>query len=654
MNILIPHTWLLEHLDTQATPDQIAQLLSLSGPSVERIYNREGESVYDIEITSNRVDCISIRGIAREAAVILTYAGIPSQLKPQSTYNLSLNSNLLPLPTIQDPFNLSKRTNAIVLNNVAHSPTPDWMAKRLRQIDQNVHYASIDITNYTTHEIGHPCHAFDYDKIMNLGGQINIIQATPDMEFTTLDGESYKTLGGEVVFTNDKNQIIDLPAIKGTLNSAVDDNTTRILLWIESLPAHLIRQASMNHNIRTIAAQLNEKNVDPTLTIPTIELAVHLYQDLTQATIASNLIDIYHQPHQSQPINLSLSRIQTYLGIEIPPTQITQILNDLECQASLQNDELTVTPPSFRPDLLIDADIIEEIARIYGYAKLPSVLMSGPIPTQTQPEVDFSLEHRIKQYLSASHWQEVYTYSLVSQSLADQAKQFINKDSQPLKLANPLTDDRVYLRQSLIPSLAEVLTQNPTVTDLQVFEIANVYHPIPHQTPNQELHLTLLSPLPYRQVRTQIEHLLNSLFISNIQVNQTNSHATISTTINNQLVQLGTIYSIANLTAFDFEFSQIILASQTHPHLKPNPTYPANIQDFTFKFPNQIHIGPVINSLRSIPNVTQVEYLDTYQNNSTFRIYFQDLNRNLTDQDIQPLRTQISNLILQKHQGTLK
>src|SRR5690606_36625096 len=121
----------------------------------------------------------------------------------------------------------------------------EWMARRLRQIDQNVHNAPIDITNYVTHEIGHPCHAFDYDKIMNLGGQINIIQANAGIPFTTLDGETYQTQGGEIVFTNPQGEIIDLPAIKGTLNSAIDNNTTRILLWIESLPSELIRQASM-------------------------------------------------------------------------------------------------------------------------------------------------------------------------------------------------------------------------------------------------------------------------------------------------------------------------------------------------------------------------------------------------------------------------
>jgi phenylalanyl-tRNA synthetase beta chain len=294
MNILIPHQWLLEHLDTKATPKKIQEILSLSGPSVEHIYRKQQEEVYDIEVTTNRVDSMSIRGIAREAAVILSQAGIPSQLKSLKLKNqkeLIIQGESLPLPQINNNPEISKRVLCVILKNVKKTPTPNWMAKRLLQTDMNVHDSVIDITNYITHELGHPCHAFDYDKLMKSGGVINIVEAEKNEKFTTLDGLDFVTVGGEVVFKNAKNEIIDLPSIKGTANTSIDDNTTNVLLLLESIIAPKVRFASMTHAIRTTAAQLMEKNVDPNLAELVLLRGIELYQQLCKAQIGSQIFD---------------------------------------------------------------------------------------------------------------------------------------------------------------------------------------------------------------------------------------------------------------------------------------------------------------------------------------------------------------------------
>lgn len=172
MNILIPHHWLLDHLETEASPDDIQRLLSLSGPSVERVEERAGDQVYDIEVTTNRVDSMSVRGIAREATVILQQANVPAKLKPKPAESIEIKPSIdppLPLPKITNHPQLNKRTMCVILTNIKRNPTPEWMAHRLQQIEMNVHDAAIDITNYVTHELGHPCHAFDYDKVMQQG-----------------------------------------------------------------------------------------------------------------------------------------------------------------------------------------------------------------------------------------------------------------------------------------------------------------------------------------------------------------------------------------------------------------------------------------------------------------------------------------------------
>ncbi len=643
MNILIPHQWLLEHLETGADPATIQRLASLSGPSIERIYEKEGESVYDIEVTTNRVDSMSVRGIAREVAVILQQAGIEAKLKPLVVPKLDEQSEEPSiLPTIENDPRWCKRILCVVLDNVQHNPTPDWMAKRLRQIDQNVHDSVIDITNYVTHELGHPCHAFDYNKIMKLGGKIVVTEATAGKPFTTLDGATYQTKGGEIVFENGAGEIIDLPAIKGTANTAVDDSTSSVLLWIESLDAQKVRTASMSHAIRTVAAQLNEKNVDPFLAKPTLDRGIELYQQLCSATIASKIYDDFPQPALLKPVVVPLQKIETYLGISLPAEQIMHILTALECEVSIDNNELTVVPPTFRSDIQIPVDVIEEVARIYGYHNLPSVLMSAPIPTTRQTQTNFILEERIKRFLAASGAQELYTYSMVSDELAQQDGFSVDHH---LKLLNPLTDDRVYMRRSLIPSLNQALI--PVTQPATVFELANVYHPQENDVPIEELHLTIASNQTYRLLRAQVEALLATLFISEVQIltqpTQPDSAAIHARGTTGDAVDIGTVKIVSDrIIAFDFIWSKVLQIASTHPHYEPLPKAAALTEDLTFTLPPSTPIGPIIAAMKmTSPLIQKIELREQYEQNFTFRFTYLDQDKPISTEIVAPIRAQL-------------
>lgn len=665
MNILIPHSWLLEHLETEATPQQLQELLSLSGPSVEGLYEKEGESVYDIEVTTNRVDSMSIRGIAREAAVILEQAGVLAHLKPLSVpaFPQVNSAQPMPLPRIEDSENLALRTMGIVLDSLQHSITPDWMAKRLKQIDQNVHDAVIDTTNYITHELGHPCHAFDYDKIMSLGGVIKIVTAEAGKKFKTLDGVEYTTVGGEIVFENEAGEIIDFPAIKGTANTSIDDSTKRVLLWMESLPAKKVRFGSMSHAIRTVAAQLNEKNVDPTLGEAVLQRGVQLYQELCGATVASEVHD--HFPAQPQPasVKVSTAEIEKYLGISLEKSVIVKILQKLECQVREEGAALLVTPPSFRPDIEIPADVIEEVARIYGYHNLPSTLMPTAIPVIRPTTTNFAFEHRCKTFLADLGWQELYTYSMVSEKIAVESGYSLEEH---LKLQNPLTDDHVYLRRSLVPSLNEILDQNSEKTDLCVFELAHVYQPEPIKEgttslPKQELHLTLLSQLPYRETRGVCESLLEQFFTKNIKIEkysndqEKNVVAKITATHNNEVVELGTVQLLPkNRVAFDFVVSQVLKVIKTHPNYKPLPKAESVSEDLTFVLREHTEVGGVMETIQSLsPYISDVQLVSQYQQNYSFSIKYLHPDHSLSSTEVEPIRKSIVDTVKENHQGQL-
>ena len=668
MNILIPHNWLLDHLDTEAKPEDIQKYLSLSGPSVEKIYEREGDFVYDVEVTTNRVDSMSVRGIAREAAVILSRAGIKAELKP-----LELPSpaqlepkNDLPLPEIDNDPQLCNRILTAVLAEVDHSPTPEWMANRLRQVDLQVHHSMVDITNYITHDLGHPCHAFDYDKIMDTGGKIIVAAAEADQPFVTLDGEKYQTVGGEIVFENPQGEIIDLPAIKGTANTSVDDQTKNILLWIENLDPAKVRFASMTHAIRTVAAQLNEKNVDPHLAEPVLVKAIELYQSLTNAKLASPIHDQFPNEQQLQPVAVKAATIENYLGIELPPEEINQILTKLGCRVEVSDSNqqtiFLVHPPSFRPDLTIPADVIEEVARIYGYHQLPSELMAAAIPTNRPDDSDFALEEKLKQFLADIGWQEIYSYSTVSQELAAQSGYSVD---QHLQLANPLTEDQVYLRRSLIPSLEQAIDSNPQAEQISVFELASVYHPRENQLPQQDLKIGLVSNQPYRRVRGEVEALLSRFYLpevkvkpeSDVQLAKAGQQAALmaAAETKNKPVRLGTISILNNgHTAIELDYQALLSTARRYPSYQPTPNTSTIIEDLTFTLAPNTPVGRVLEAIENTHDwVRSVKLQQSYQQNYTFTISYQDPSQNLSTDQVKQVRQQVVQQVKDQFQAEL-
>lgn len=641
MNILIPHTWLLEHLDTQATPDQIQKIVSLSGPSIERIYEIEGESVYDIEVTTNRVDSMSVRGIAREAAVILTQAGVRASLKPlaKSANAFGEQHSTLPLPQIFNDPKLCKRIVCQVIGNVQKTPSPDWMQKRLRQIGVNVHDSIIDITNYITHDLGHPCHAFDYDKVMALGGQIHVKEAVKDKKFVIIDGTEYETVGGEVVFENEQGEIIDLPAIKGTKNTSIADDTKNLLFWMEDIDAKKVRFASMTHAIRTVAAQLNEKNVDPNLADDEFEKGVELFTTLSHGTVSSERHDEFPGKSQVRGIRFQVSEILRYLGVEIPTERIVSILESLECKVEKTNDtELTVIVPTFRPDLEISADIVEEIARIYGYHNLPSTLMEGKIPTQKPEGVDFDTEWDAKTFLSALGAYEVYTYSMID------AKKAVEEGGEHVEILNPLTEDMTHLRTTLWTSHLSVLAANAMHRQITVFEFANVYIPTSSGLPNEEFHLTLTSTEDERRVKGMLQAIAKKYFIETLRYSDYKIFAGKS--------EIGSVvYPQKDIVVLDIRWSELLSLMRKYPLYQPDSKFTPIVEDLTFTVPKGQLIGSILTTIENCESVKLVSLKDLYKQNATFSItYTSDHQLDATEATV--IRERIVNAVTEGHPQT--
>ena len=649
MNIFVPHDWLLEHLETTASPQDIQRLLSLSGPSVERIHDLDGIPVYEIEITSNRMDTASVRGIAREAAVILTNAGIPSSLQPlPQPLHWETNNTTFPVE-ITDAEGLCRRVMAAIFE-VKNLPSPDWMTRRLAASDISSHGILVDITNYLMLELGQPCHMFDADRV----GKVMQIRSSKKGEtFVALDDRSYHLPGGDIVVDNGQGVLTDLIGIKGAANSGVVEQTSRVLFFIEQPNPVLIRATSMSTGIRTEAAQLNEKSLDPKGIEQCFAEGMRLLRELAEGKQSSQVFDLKQSEIVENPqhiIEYPLSETSRYLGISLPVEQHIAILTQLGCEVESKQEghpTLTIRPPSFRPDLHIKADIVEELARIVGYHNLPSQVLDTPIPLTRPKDQNWRLEFKLTELLVGLGWQEVLTYSHVSEAEINLSG-ILEQDH--LKIANPLSSEHLYLRRRIWPSLVQILRDHPNRDELAVFELTRVFHPVEGSQPHHELRLAMATRRTLQDLSADLSRLFTACYIPEkewyIQQNEDQEHKEMnqeSTTKSIGIIQVleekvGEIRLIdQDILIVELDWQVLQNRSRSYPIFRPISPFQPVIQDTTITIPEDASVGQTAHKLRQGEGIDRVEFVSQYKRNFTFRIWCWLPDRQLTIEDAKQL-----------------
>ncbi|KKU82902.1 MAG: Phenylalanine-tRNA ligase beta subunit, partial [Microgenomates group bacterium GW2011_GWA2_47_8] len=466
MNILIPDSWLREYLNTKATPKQIKEYLSLCGPSVERIHKEAVEVIYDVEITTNRPDAMSVVGVAREAAAILPRFGIAAKLlhdpykiaRKQRWQDSKIANKTL---TIKTDANLNPRWTSIVFEGVTVKPSPNWLKKKLEATGIRSLNNIIDITNYLMRGLGQPAHAFDFDAISDKANHATmILRASKKGEkLTTLDGKNHTLPGDDIVIEDGKGRLIDLCGVMGAQNSAIRASTKTVILFLQTYDPMHIRRTMMNLAHRTEAGGLFAKGVE-------------LVTELSGGSIASRLYDIYPKPHKPYTVSLTRTKADAYIGKHLSDKEIMEILNTLGFQTKVTKEVITVSVPSFRRDVTIDVDIIEELARIYGYHNITSTL-PDTAPPVVMPDPALGGEEEIKMRLRDWGYTETYTYSMISEDLMDI---FGLDKAKVYKIANPLSNEWVYMRPTLWPSMLSSVKQNLNIKpDLTLFELSMTY-----------------------------------------------------------------------------------------------------------------------------------------------------------------------------------
>lgn len=654
MDIKIPDSWLREFLKTGAGPQKIGEFLSLCGPSVERVEKAGKDHVYSIEVTTNRVDSAGVYGIAREAAAILPRFGVKAALQPIKVNSARCTVHRVSwLDAIVDQ-RLCPRFTAILIRNVELKKSPIWMQERIKMVGLRPLNNVVDISNYLMHELGQPVHTFDYDKIK--AARMTLRSSKPGEKITTLDDKEYTLPGGDIVIEDGEGRLIDLAGIMGGKLSEVDEHTKNVLLFVQTYNPVAIRKTSMALAKRSEAASLFEKGLDPELVEITIRRGIDLFVETCRGEPEKEILDIYPSPYKGKTINVGVELVNERLGVKLREKEIVDILASLGFDVSASNSILTVSIPSFRAqDISIPEDIVEEVARLYGYHNLPSRLMPGILPEQPEDQ-SFDFETKIKQTLKGWGGVEVYTLSLVSKDKVTLS----GPASWTLRLKNPLGADSEYLRQSLAPSLIEAVKQNPAEeAPFHLFEMANVYLPVRGHLPEEKMMLAgIFVNYNYQRAKGIVEALLlelgtNAVFVPEERRGFLPNQRLVVRDKKETLGEFGTLEE--GYFYYEFDVEGLRHASSTAPTYTPSPKYPAQVEDLALVFPSKTRIGNVIEIIRKADRqIVEVELIDTYNETRTFRVIYQNPDKTLTDKEVQKIRNKLLKIIKKKFGVVLK
>ncbi len=670
MNIVIPDSWLREHVITKATPKHIQEYLSLCGPSVERINRIGKEVVYDIEVTANRPDTMSVVGVAREAASILPRFGIRAQLvgDPYQTplKGPTLQGSLRKRLIISTDSVLNPRFTAIVMENVNVAPSPKWLARRLELTGTRAINNVVDITNYIMKLYGQPVHAFDFDAIAssNTSATLTLRASKKGEKVTTLDGAVHSLPGNDIVIEDYTGRLIDLCGIMGGASSQISDKTTTIILFVQTYNPIHIRHTSMALAHRTEASTRFEKSLDPELVLPSMIKGIELMRSITNGTIASRLYDIYPKPYRPYTVSLAKEKLYTYLGEKLSDTDINAMLSPLGFTVTTTANDIVVRVPSFRRDVTIDVDLIEEIARIYGYHAIAPRLPANE-PPLIIPGNTLAWEEELKIRLRDWGYTETYTYSMISEELMEAFH--LNKRTA-YKISNPLSSEWVYMRPSLLPSMLAAISQNLAYCDtLRLFELSMCYHPnkggLPKETPTL---LVAWTGDAFRHAKGLAQAILSLFGIAWPREELLSSSQHVQHARSLSLAPYGWLGAIAqeflttmhiNVPVVILELDVSVMTKHANPAKKymPIPKYPPVVEDLSFNVLPGTQTNKMIDVLQAQHRLIHtVTLLDTYKNSRTFRITYRDLSRTLSTDDVKPIREKLIRVAEQTFNATLK
>jgi len=690
--MLFSYNWLQSFFKKKLPkPEKLAEILALHSFEVEEVKRVRKDWALDIDVLPNRApDCFSHLGITREISAILNYKlGI-------GEWKLTEDKNLKAKDFVSvevKPRQACPRYTARVITDVKVGPSPKWIRDRLEVCGLRPINNVVDIANYVMLETGQPLHAFDGEK---LEGQKIIIRFAKEREkIVTLDEEKYD-LDEDILVIADEKSPVAIAGIKGGKLPEIDNKTKIVVLESANFNPKVIRKGSKTIDLKTDASWRFEHGIDPNLTEIGINRAAFLIQKIAKGNVAKGLIDFYPKKVLPKRIRLDFDYVKSLLGREIPKKEIINILKRLDFKITgVRPLQIEVEVPTFRLDISIPEDLIEEIGRIYGYQRIkatfPTVSLIPP-----KRNLDIFWENVIKNILKEAGLTEVYNYSFVSpeqfsifnsqfSKVVDELRsssRFAN--ARVIEVENPISEEQKYLRPSLIPNLLKNVQKNQkNFREIRIFELGKIF-----QAPRTEKRMLtgLITGDAFYQMKGVIDSLLQKIGISNIWYDEfeatpedSNPPATLPSKgrapskisiwhpkicaeikVNHEEIGflgeisqkiLGDLEIEGKLVVFDIDFEKLQRLSSEETIYQPISRYPAAVRDIAVLVPPEVRVEEVLNKIETAAGilVRDVDLFDIYEGeelpegkkNLAFHIIYQAKDRTLSSKEIDEIQDKI-------------
>ncbi|MFA5935431.1 MAG: phenylalanine--tRNA ligase subunit beta [Patescibacteria group bacterium] len=580
--------------------------------------------VMDVEVTSNRVDAMGMVGMAREASAILnkSFTWKPSKSVPKP------KGKAAKVSVGVSAKKLCPRYMAVRIDGVTVGPSPWWLKRRLASAGLNSINNIVDITNFILLELAQPMHAFDAAMIEK---GIDVRMARKGEKIHGLDGRDHK-LDDSMLVIADASKPVAIAGIIGGQASGVASNTTSIILEAATFDSVSIRRTARTLSVQTDAQLRFEKGLSTQGLPDALARAVELVLELAGGHIASTIADVVAEKYKARSFTISSDEIESLIGVPLPKQEMIAILRRLGFKVSATGKKITAVVPWWRDhDIELARDLVEEIARVYGYANIPAVVPIGLAPRPMQ--ADLFWEDRVRDISKGAGLIETYSYSFVSKELMEKASY---DPSGMLHLQNPLTADLEIMRTTLLPSLLQAASDNREREDeMRLFELANVYYPSAagwKDLPDERAEFGALFhgiKEPWKVAKGHVEQILAECGIENVSWRRLETDSfwhpgrTVQAFINGELVAtLGEVSpKISARFKLEGSVALIDLAMQTlvaqaviAKQYRPLSPFPPAKRDLAVVVDQRSEYDDLARAIRAVdPLVNEVEWFDTYQ-----------------------------------------
>lgn len=476
--------WLKNYVDIDWEAELLAHRLTMAGVAIEGVEEDGKDSILELDLTPNRGDCLGMINLAREVSALNgNEIRIPETIIQENHEDINDYISI----DISAP-DLCPRYAARLIKNVKIESSPEWLQEALIKSGVRPINNIVDVTNYVMLETNQPLHAFDYD-LLGKEKKIVVRTARDKEKFTTLD-EIERILDEEMLMITDGEQAIALAGVMGGLNTEINDKSTNILLESASFLASNVRKTSRKLGLRSDASVRFEKGADVDGVIYAVNRASSLIQELGGGEVVSGICDVYPEPQRPKRVQLRPSRVNYLLGTKLSSAEIKKYLEQLKFNIEEEDGNFLLDIPGYRPDIQIEADLIEEVARLYGYDNIPAALPYGD--TSRGGLDSYQKFRNLLNNNMARTLNEVINYSFVNPQFFDML--LLPEDSQMrnvVKVANPLSIEQSVMRTMLLPGLLENISRNLARKNqhLAFFEIGSVFYPREEGLPEEKLKL---------------------------------------------------------------------------------------------------------------------------------------------------------------------